>query len=693
MLSSLRRLGAIVAALAHPGLPAQDPPRFDAIVYGGTSAGVVAAVQLANDGHTVLLIEPTAHLGGMSVCGLGATDVGNKEVIGGLSREFYRALRKHYDDASAWRQETRAKFEGHGHRAGEDAVWTFEPHVAEAIFDRWAQTERVTVWRRERLDRAVGVSKEGGLTKQGDRITELRCVSGRRATARLFLDATYEGDLMAAAGVAYAVGREANAKYGETLNGVQTKNAVHHQFAVPVDAYVVPGQPDSGLLPGVRASPGEEGAGDVGVQAYCFRICATDVPANRRPWPEPEGYDERAYELLLRNFAAGDRQFPWHPVLMPNRKTDANNNKAVSTDWIGMNWRYPEADDAERAQIVADHLRYTQGLMWTLANHPRVPSEVREHFQAWGLARDEFQDHDNWPYQFYVREGRRMLGTMVMTERHCRGQLPVAESVGMGAYNMDSHNVQRHVDAQGKVRNEGDVQVRVAPYGIALGALVPQRGQCRNLLVPVALSASHIAYGSIRMEPVFMVLAQSAAIAGSLALRADLAVQDVTYAQLRPRLLAAGQVLEHRPAAEKGLAVASLAGHVQDDAQAEVEGAWLSSDAVMPFVGSGYRHDGNTGKDQLRARFVVGLPGGGDYAVQIAFTAHDNRASNVPVTVHALAGSDTVAVDQRRKPTIDGLWHEVGVYRFGADGRAVVEIGNAGTDGHVVIDAVRALRR
>ncbi|MEZ5963361.1 MAG: FAD-dependent oxidoreductase [Planctomycetota bacterium] len=660
---------------------------FDVVVYGGTSAGVVAAVQLASAGKTVALVEPSLHVGGMSVCGLGATDVGSEQVIGGMARAFYRAIKAHYAQPSAWTVEKRAAFAGRGHGSDTDAAWTFEPHVAEAVFEAWVRTPGITLLRGEALRRPGGVDKERG------RIRMLRLRSGRVLTARLFLDASYEGDLMAAAGVGYTVGREANATYGETLNGVQTANATKHQFTHPVDPFVVRGDPASGLLPGVRPAPGGEGESDAGVQAYCFRICATDVATNRRPWPEPVGYDERAYELLLRHFDAGNDEVPWHPVWMPNRKTDANNDKAVSTDCIGLNWRYPEADDEERARIVAEHLLYTQGLLWTLAHHPRVPAAVRAHFQRFGLAKDEFVDHDNWPYTFYVREARRMVGIVVMTELHCRGVVVVDDPVGMGAYNMDSHNVQRHVDAHGHVRNEGDVQVRVAPYGISLRALLPKETECTNLVVPVCVSASHIAFGSIRMEPVFMVLGQSAAAVALLALEQDLDVQAVPYPELRACLLRWGQVLEVEGTARRGQPLASLRGTVVDDVGAELVGSWQASVALQPFVGERYLHDGNTAKGRCRVRFAIKVPAAGDYRVQVAYSAAPNRAGNVPVEVHAAAGRDRLEIDQRQRPPVEGLWLELGIYRFAADRDAVVEIGNEGTDGYVVVDAVRLLAR
>ncbi len=492
--------------------------RYDVVVYGGTSGGVVAAVKAARLGRTVVLIEPGKHLGGLSSGGLGATDIGNKQAIGGMSREFYRCLGRAY---------------------GQDEAWKFEPHVAEGVFNDMVREAQVPVIFGARLE------LNGGVKKRGTQIVAVVMESGRTIRGKMFIDATYEGDLMATAGVSYVVGRESNATYGETLNGVQTRHATHHQFIKPVDPYVVPGDPDSELLPGIDATgPGEEGSGDHRVQAYCFRLCATDVLENRRPWPKPADYDPRRYELLLRNFEAGDERTPWHPVMMPNRKTDSNNNHAVSTDYIGMNYDYPDGDYATRARIIRAHQSYQQGLMWTLANSPRVPAQVRQHFQQWGLAADEFVDNDNWPHQLYIREARRMVADYVMTQHDCQGRRVAEDSVGLAAYTMDSHNVQRYVDADGHVRNEGDVQVGgFPPYPISYRSIVPRRAECTNLLVPVCLSASHIAFGSIRMEPVFMVLGESAATAAALALDAGVDVQDVEYGELARRLSFAGQIL------------------------------------------------------------------------------------------------------------------------------------------------------
>jgi hypothetical protein len=466
-------------SLCSPGRAADS--EFDVVVYGGTAGGISAAVTAAQAGRTVVLIEPSAHLGGMTSGGLGATDIGNKGVIGGFARDFYRRLGSHY---------------------AQDAAWRFQ--------------------------------------KRGD------YKSGRREiVGRVFIDSSYEGDLMAKAGVAYHVGREANATYGESLNGVQVANATKHQFKVPIDPFQEPGNPTSGLLFGIHAgTPGRDGAGDRRVQAYNFRMCLTDAPANRIPFPKPKNYRPENYELLRRYIEAGVWDAFCSNIPMPNRKSDCNNCGAFSTDFIGESYDYPEANHSRRAQIVTAHAEYQQGLMYFLANDERIPPKIRTEVSTWGLCRDEFTDNGGWPHQIYVREARRMISDVVMTQHHCQGRETVTDSVGMAAYTMDSHNVQRYAEG-GRVFNEGDVQVGgFPPYPISYRAIVPREAECSNLFVPVCLAASHIAYGSIRMEPVFMVLGESAALAADLALREEVSVQRVPYARLRDRLLEARQVLE-----------------------------------------------------------------------------------------------------------------------------------------------------
>ena len=527
--------------LGSPAL-AVEPVVSDVVVYGGTSAGVMAAVQAKRMGKSVILVAPETHLGGLSSGGLGFTDIGNKKAIGGLSREFYRRVWRAYQDDKVWKFEMRRPYGGQGVRVepGEETMWIFEPHVAEQVFEDLIAENSIRVLRGERLE------LKGGVTKNGARIASLRTESGRLFAARMFIDATYEGDLMAKAGVPYAVGREPNATYGETYNGVATKQARHHQFPAGISAYKVEGDPSSGLLPRIHEGPpGLEGEGDRRVQAYCYRMCLTDDARNRVPFPKPEGYDAGQYELMLRLLKTGWRGVDNKFDRIPNRKTDTNNHGPFSTDNIGMNYEYPDGDYATRERILAEHRTYEAGWFYFLANDARVPEDVRKKMSQWGLAKDEFADNAHWPRQLYVREARRMIGAAVMTERHCTGKETAQQSIGLAAYGMDSHNTQRYAGADGFVRNEGDVEVRVAgPYPIGYGAITPAEKACENLLVPVCLSASHIAYGSIRMEPVFMILGQSAATAAALAIDNKVAVQDVPYAKLKERLLADRQVLE-----------------------------------------------------------------------------------------------------------------------------------------------------
>jgi FAD dependent oxidoreductase len=527
----------------------QTPNQYDLVIYGGTAAAVTAAVQAKIMGKSVIIVSPDKHLGGLSSGGLGFTDTGNKAVIGGLAREFYHRVWKHYDQPSTWIWEKREEYgnKGQGTPAidGEQrTMWIFEPHVAERVFEEFIAEYRIPVHRNEWLDRKSGVGK------RGSSITSITTLSGKRYAGKMFIDATYEGDLMAAAGVDYHVGREANSVYGERWNGVQT-GVLHHRHhfgavARKISPYIVPDDPKSGVLPRIStAPPGEYGQGDKRLQAYCFRMCLTDHPDNRVPFAKPAGYDPKQYELILRIFEAGWRETFQKFDRIPNRKTDTNNHGPMSTDNIGYNYDYPEASYERRRAIIREHETYQKGLLYFIANDPRVPEDVRKEMRLWGLARDEFKDNGNWPHQLYIREARRMIGSFVMTENELLKLRPTPDSVGMGSYTIDSHNVQRYITPEGSVQNEGDIGVSTkGPYQIAYGALVPKRGQVGNLLVPVCVSSSHIAFGSIRMEPVFMILGQSAATAAALAIDDKSAVQDVPYAKLRERLLKDRQILE-----------------------------------------------------------------------------------------------------------------------------------------------------
>lgn len=543
--------------------------QYDIVVYGGTSAGISAAIQASRMGKSVALIEPTDCLGGLTTGGLGQTDIGNKQAIGGISREFYQNIRKYYDNPKNWKWQSKEEYADDGQTRTskeEDTMWTFEPSAAKYVFAEMIAPEKIDIFYNLRLNRETGVKMKD---KQ---ISVIKMETGESFKGKMFIDATYEGDLMAAAGVSYTIGRESNAVYGETLNGVQANrlsytlkrwtstNGYNHNFVEGVDPYIIKGDPASGLLPGISdKAPGVDGSGDKKIQAYCFRMTLTDHPDNRIPFQKPDNYRESDYELLFRNYEAagsnirimnnygGHHIIPWINSPMPNRKTDTNNCHGFASDFIGQNYNYPEAGYEERERIVQAHLDYQRGLMWTLANHPRIPLDVRKEVSRWGTCKDEYKTGDNgWQRQLYIREARRMLGCYIITQHHCEGLEVSPDPIGMAAYTMDSHHVQRYVDMNGYVKNEGNVEAPVGkPFPISYRAIVPREDECTNLLVPVCLSSSHIAFGSIRMEPVFMVLGQSAATAACHAIDEKHGVQAISYQKLQVRLIEDKQVLSN----------------------------------------------------------------------------------------------------------------------------------------------------
>ena len=507
---------AIVMALCCCTTKTNDKADFDATsvdvcIYGGTSASVTAARAAAEEGCTVTLICPDIVLGGMTTGGLGATDIGNKVAIRGMAREFYRALGAHY---------------------GVEEQWTFEPHVASEILESWVDNPKINVLTEYYLT---------GIVKKGTRIRSITCQGEDGAVtikAKCFIDCTYEGDLMAMAGVSYHVGREASTVYGESLNGSQLRDK--HQFVDGIDPYVVPGDPDSGLLWGIsKQTLKPDGEGDDYVQAYNFRLCLSNDPDNQIPFTKPDNYDPSHYELLVRVLQADPnpfykRYFGWS--LMPNGKTDVNNSGPFSTDMIGMNYEYPNATWERRKEIIQAHKDYTLGLMYFYVSDPRVPESMREEIKKWGWAKDEYPKTGGWTHQLYIREARRMIGEYVATQADCEGKANVEDGVGYAAYTMDSHNCERLViekDGKLMVKNEGDVQVRggIPYYPISYRSITPKREECTNLLVPVCLSASHIAYGSIRMEPVFLGLGQAAGMAAAIAGKKRVQTIDITPIQ------------------------------------------------------------------------------------------------------------------------------------------------------------------
>ena len=501
---------------------------YDIVVYGDSAAAVAAALQAKRQGSSVVLVNTTTFLGGMTCSGLSASDIFHREAVGGVAREIYGRIGQHY---------------------GKTYVDYFEPHVAQTAINALVKESGLEVVMDEQLDRSPG-----GVTKQGDRISSFRTLSGKVYVAKVFIDASYVGDLMAAAGVSYSVGREPNRLHGETLNGAQRgddKPRKHYtqrdkdHFIKDVDPYVRPGDKSSGLLPFVFAEDPRIGEGDHRIQAFNYRLCVTTDPANRIPFAKPAGYRELDHEMLLRNFEAGDLRFPSLLHKLPNSKTDWNSMHAIGTDYVGANWDYPEASYARRREIEAAHELYIRGHLWTLANHPRVPEAIRKQASAYGLCRDEFREHGGFSPMIYIREARRLSGEYVMTELDCKGQRTPPEPVALASFGLDSHAVRYFVTARGTIERDGVIwNVPPRPYGVSYHSLIPKAAECANLLVPVCLSATHAAHGSIRMEPVFMQLGQAAAMAAGIAARDGLSVQSVPYAQVREQLKAANLPVE-----------------------------------------------------------------------------------------------------------------------------------------------------
>lgn len=658
----MARCFGVVALLAvltmAPGCAEPRAQQFDVAVYGGTAGGVVAAIAAANEGANVVLLEPGRHVGGMVSGGLGKTDHANKSVIGGMSREFFERVGKHY---------------------GEPVTWYFEPHVAERVFTDWLKEANVRVLFEHRL---------AGVLMDGKRVRSIRVENGEAFAAKVFIDATYEGDLMARAGVSYFVGRESRDQYGESLAGVQ-EYSKFHQFDVAVSGRDEKGRP----LPCVHDGPkGKPGDGDKKIQTYNFRVCLTNRKENQLPLPKPPGYDPGRYEALKRYFAIRGKDLKMNDItifsLMPNGKTDINNRGPFSLDHIGANWDYPEAGYKRRAEIWQDHVNYVQGFFYFLAHDPSVPKHLQDEINQWGLPKDEFADTGHWPHQLYVREARRMIGEYLMIQRDVQEDRAKSDSIGMGSFMIDTHHSQRVIRPDGSLENEGDVQVPVQPYEIPYRSLVPKRAQCVNLLVPVCMSASHVAYGSLRMEPQYMIMGQATGVAAFQAIQGGQAVQDVDVDRLRARLVEQKQILESPASKVKTVSLGTLKGVVVDDESAKTTGRWVLSAAAGPYVGSAYLHDEGKGEVGHTARFVPTLPGPGEYEVRVAYSAASNRASKVTVRINTADGLKTAVINQQ-KASAAPPFASMGVFRFGAGREGWVEIDAAGADGYVVADAVQ----
>ncbi|QHV97203.1 FAD-dependent oxidoreductase [Spirosoma endbachense] len=640
------------------------PTTVDICIYGGSSAGVIAAYTAKKMGKSVILVEPGRHLGGLTTGGLGYTDIGNKYAISGIARDYYRQIGKHY-----------GKFE----------QWIFEPHVAEDLFNQYVKRADVNVLYAYRL---ASVKKLNGSIQSITVEPSTGSAPSRVINAKVFLDCTYEGDLMAQAGVNYTVGREDNKAYGETYNGFQLLDK--HQFADGVDPYKVPGKPESGLLWGIStAQIVPTGTGNKQVQAYNFRICLTGDPANMIPITQPEGYDPTRYELLLRAIEKNPK-LAFNTILkpdrMPNQKTDINNNGPFSTDMIGVNYDFPEASYERRAAIQREHELYNKGLLYFIGHDPRMRKDIQTEMLKLGYPKDEYTDSGNWSTQMYVREARRMIGDYVMTQANCQGREVVKDGVGMAAYTMDSHNCQRLVVEKNgvkMVKNEGDVQVGgFPPYPISYRCLIPKEAECKNLLVPVCLSATHIAYGSIRMEPVFMVLAQSSAVAASMAIDGKTSVQAIDVKKLQNEL-------KTNPLAD-GSTPEILVDN-DDPAQVTRTGEWTRDNNPKGAYGPGYFTTTGTNPTPKTVRFNPAVTKAGNYQVYVYFPKLTGASSKTNLIVSDGNQTKPITIresDIRVEGQTSGEWVSLGSFALSPNKKSYVEVSTSDADGIVVADAV-----
>lgn len=639
----------------------QSVKEVDICIYGGTSAGVIAAYTAQQSGKSVLLIEPGRHLGGMSSGGLGFTDIGNKYVVQGLALDFYRRLGTHY---------------------GKLEQWIFEPSVAETIFKDYIKRAGIEVWYENRLS---------DVEKQRNSITTITLedskhpnhTTNRKVRAKVFIDCSYEGDLMAKSGVSYIVGREANSQYGETYNGVELMD--RHQFPDGIDPYKIKGDSTSGLIYGINPAPvNSNGTGDKKVQAYNFRITLTNRPENRIPITKPDNYNPSRYELLLRL----KELHPWNKHTdvfiwsdMPNGKTDINNFGGFSTDVIGENWNYPDADYEERARIWKFHEDYTKGLLYFVGHDERIPESIRNQMLEWGYPKDEYTDNGHWTHQLYVREARRMIGELVMTQHHCQGRETVTDGIGWAAYTMDSHNCDRHI-VNGMVKNEGNVEIGgFSPYPISYRAITPKQNEVQNLLVPVCLSTSHIAYGSIRMEPVFMVLAQSAAIAAGQAIdKYDNCVQKVDAKAILKEF-------RENPLADKSQPEILIDNH--DTSHVQRTGEWKTE--IWKAYGPDFFSDDSKGKNLKTIQYTPVIPVDNLYEIYAYFPKVQNATTQTHIDIYdgnelhkkIIRSSDIVVEVQT-----SGEWVSIGQYKLTKGMDNYVRISNEEADGIVVADAV-----
>jgi hypothetical protein len=636
----------------------------DICVYGGTSGGVAAAVAAARLGKSVVLLTQNNHVGGMTASGLGVTDVGpgnDTSYIGGLAREFYRRVGQAYGSTNL-------------------VIW-FEPHVAENVFWQMLAEAGVNVYSNRWL---------ASVTLTNQRLAEITMEDGSVFRAREFIDTTYEGDLMAAAGVTFTWGREGTNVYNESLAGIRPLGGSYNY-----DPYVVPGNPASGLLPLVQPDTGGNvGDGDLRLQAYNFRLCLTQNATNQIPIAAPTNYSEANYELVRRYIAARVArdtnvslgQLIHIQTIIPNGKTDINANGELSTDYVGYNDTWATNTHAGREQIRAAHENYIRGLLYFYRTSTNVPANLNAEAQSWGLAKDEFTDHGGWPWQIYVREARRMVSDYVMTQSNCEARATAPDGIGLARYNIDSHGVRR-LASGGFARWEGSIGgTPPYPYPISYRSIVPRAGEGENLFCTFALSASHVAFASCRMEPVFMMTSHAAGVAAAFALDDNVAAQQLNYAKLAAQLRADGQLLAWNAGSS---ATNGVILDEDDPGGVSNSGGWVYGANAGGWNGD-YYHDGSSGKGTKWVRYTPALPTNGAYEVYAWWVEASNRATNAPYDILHDAGTNRVLVNQK---TPSGGWFKLLTTNFtaGQGQGVIIRNDNTAAGTYVIADAVRFL--
>jgi hypothetical protein len=668
--------GALTAFAAEPQVEA------DVIVYGSTPGGFCAAIAAAREGASVLLLEPTDHIGGVNTGGLSFSDSNQtvRQSVLGLFEEWHLRIEGDYQSRGVTLP---YKVSEKDHKP-----WTYEPHVAAKITKQMLDEAGVKVLTKRAL---------GTVTKAGARITKIATSDGD-FTARVFVDATYEGDLMAAAGVSWTIGREGRTEFGESLGGKQ-----YPKPKMAISGFAANGNP----LPLITTTDaGADDAGDQNVMVYSFRLCLTTNAANRVPFPKPANYDAARFEVVRRYFAQENRPILlWDLYPLPGGKFDANNGigKQFSMGLVGACNGWSEADAAGRAKIWEAHKQYTLEMYQFLTTDPAVPENLRQQLAELGLCRDEFAAYGHWSPQLYVREGRRMKGQYVVSQKDIMEEPGKDDSIVVSSFPIDSHDCQRVATKDGVI-NEGTIfPVHMAgrkhgyPYQIPYRAITPKAGECDNLLVPVALSCTHVAISSIRVEPTWMILGQSAGIAAALAAKQNVAVQKLPYPALRERLLAQKQVLDlpvlpelpSAPATPVSIDPQTVPGIVLDDSQAELKGAWSRSSNFKPHIGTGYLHDDRRADGQSIATFRFKAPATGRYDLRMAYSAHETRATKLPLTIQSGGRKTEFTVDQTQRLPSGQVFRSLGAIELTRDVETTITLSNTRTDGFVVLDALQ----